>query len=238
MKLDPRGKLLWIVGIAVIIFSAKSLIYQVIIFVIIVLASKLIFRSSRKILKPIRYLLILLPITFLIHLLSSTNSLSLNNLALPAMFTLRLGNFFLLMGFSLQWINAIELLDSIYIILRPLKRLKLPVDDLFQVIFLAVRFFPLVKEEYLGLDEGWRSFAKGSENSIKKRILNVRNRLIPLMIFSFRKAETIADSMVIRGYGSVNNRSYYSNLKFETKDIIFIFIGIAFLSSIYFSNIL
>jgi energy-coupling factor transport system permease protein len=142
------------------------------------------------------------------------------------------------MAFSLRWINAVELLDCFYVILKPLKRLKLPIDDLFQVIFLAVRFFPLVKEEYLRLDEGWKSFAKSSENSIKKKILNVRDRLIPLMIFSFRKAETIADSMVIRGYGSVDNRSYYSNLKFETKDIIFTLIGCVLFSSIYFNNIL
>lgn len=236
---DPRAKLIWAVGGITVIFSTQSLLGQVCILTVIIILTKLMFTSLTRIFRAVRYLLLFLPITFLIHLIFSTNIFSIliregiygvdwKMILLPMKFTLRLGNLLLFMAFLINWIKSLEFLDCIYSVLKPFRRLHVPIDDLFQVIFIAVRFFPIMHEEYWRLDEGWKTFIKDSKESVRHRILNVRETLIPLMIFSFRRAETLADAMVVRGYGSCDKRTYYSHLKFKMEDTFFALTGIVF----------
>ncbi len=241
MNFDPRAKLIWAIGGIAVIFSTQSLLGQICIFMVIIILTKLVLSSLIRTFKSVKYLLIFLPITFLIHLIFSTNVFSTlfkegvyyidwKEILLPVKFTFRLGNLLLFMAFLINWINSLEFLDCIYSILKPFRRLNIPVDDLFQVIFIAVRFFPIMREEYWRLDEGWKTFIKDQKESVRNKILNVRETLIPLMIFSFRKAETLADAMMIRGYGICNKRTYYSHLKFKMEDAFFTFTGVVFSS--------
>lgn len=239
MNFDPRAKLIWAIGGVAIIFSTQSLLGQICILMVIIILTKLVLSSLIRTFKAVKYLLIFLPITFLIHLIFSTNVFSTlfkegvyytdwKEILLPVKFTLRLGNLLLFMAFLINWINSLELLDCIYSILKPFRSLHIPIDDLFQVIFIAIRFFPIMHEEYWRLDEGWKTFIKDPKESVRHRILNVRETLIPLMIFSFRKAETLADAMMVRGYGSCNKRTYYSHIKLKMMDAFFALIGVVF----------
>jgi len=152
----------------------------------------------------------------------------------PLLFTIRVGNLILYMAFALKWIRDIEFLDAIYHILKPLRRLKWQVDDFFQIIFISVKFFPILREEYTRLDEGWKTFTTVQDRTLSDRIKRVRDSVIPLMIFSFQRAETLADAMTIRGYGSTSRRSYYGQLKFTYTDWRVTFITIVILISIIF----
>jgi len=239
MNFDPRAKLIWAIGGMTIIFSTQSLLGQICILMIIIILTKLVLSSLIRTFKAVKYLLIFLPITFLIHLIFSTNVFSTlfkegvyfidwKEILLPVKFTLRLGNLLLFMAFLINWINSLEFLDCIYSILKPFRRLHVPIDDLFQVIFIAVRFFPIMHEEYWRLDEGWKTFIKDPKESVRHRILNIRETLIPLMIFSFRRAETLADAMMVRGYGSCNKRTYYSHIKLKMMDAFFASTGVVF----------
>lgn len=225
--IDPRAKIIWSLVWLIIIFIVYNIIGQLIVLLGIIVIIKLNRVSLRSVLKAVRYLLIFLPVTFLVHfffssrgwdfIIGKTHYIS-NMINQPVMFTLRMGNLILLMSFLLKWIGDIEFLDAIYHTLKPLRRLKLSVDDFFQIIFIAVRFFPILKEEYIRLDEGWKSFVKVKNSKLSERINRARDSVIPLMIFSFQRAETLADAMVIRGYGSQIERSYYQPLRFGYKD--------------------
>ncbi len=231
-RFDPRSKLVWTLAGIVAIFLTSTVSGQIAIPVVMVLMMRLSSLRLLQVLRKLRFLAVLLPFTFLVHVVFSTTMVSAvlqrslpsftwSELWVPVAFTLRLGNLFVLMAFVVRWIPAVEFLDGIYLILKPLQRLKFPVDDFFQVIFIAVRFFPLLREEYRNLDEGWKTFVPTRPHSIRERLAQLRQRLIPLMIFSFRKAEILADAMTIRGYGSGGARTYYTQLKYGSADFRF-----------------
>jgi len=58
-------------------------------------------------------------------------------------------------------------------------------------------------------------------------VRQIQDTLVPLMVLSFQRAETLADAMTIRGYGSQSRRSYYQTLRMTQRDwmisLIFIF---------------
>ncbi len=229
---DPRAKLIWALSGMLAIFLLDSVFLQIGLLAGILLLIKLSGFSITEILGAVKYLLILLPITFLVHLFFTTGLLAglfqsgglipgHFNWQIPLQFTLRLANLILLMSFLIKWITPLGFLDAIYLWLAPLRALRLPVDDLFQLIFIAVRFFPLVQDEYKRLDQGWNSFLPDRDHNWRSRVSRIRERLIPLMIFSFRKAEVLAEVMSMRGYGINPQRSYYTHLQFGPKDALF-----------------
>ncbi len=238
VSIDPRAKILWAIGCILIIFSYNILFAQILISAAIFLCIKISDISFKLIYENIKYIIFFLPITLIIHFLFTTGYLvnifkhgnfipSINSFIIPLTFTLRLANFMFLMSWIIKWVNSNGILDSIYLLLRPLRKLKLPVDDLFQIIFIAIRFFPILQEEYKRLDMNWKNYSNTGTLSIKKKVINLQDILIPLMIFSFRRSETLATAMMIRGYGK-QKRTYYTHLKLQSKDIMFILFSLCF----------
>ena len=234
---DPRSKLIWAIGGMIVVFSIDQSLGQVFTFGFILILTALFLPSIREVFRSIKFLLLLLPITFIIHIVFAGSSspiiidgdaiqYNLSAFEIPIKFTLRMGNFLFFMGFLMKWFSAVEFLDAIRFLLTPLRRLRIPVDDLFQIIFISVRFFPLMREEFWRMDEGWRTFIQQSEKGLRNKILRIRESLIPLMIFSLRRAETLADAMAVRGYGAYGYRSHYSHLSFAGRDALFASIGI------------
>jgi len=224
-SLDPRAKLFWSFAWMIILFLVYRSIGQLLGAIILMILISGI--SLKTIFHSIRYLLIFLPITFLVHLLISSQGwrwlsgaivFDVSMLSQPTLFTLRLGNLILFMAFVIKWIKDIDFIDAVYHLLKPLRRFKWRVDDFFQIIFISVKFFPILKEEYARLDEGWKVFSPVAENRISERVQRVRKSLIPLMIFSFQRAETLADAISIRGYDSAHQRSYFKQLRFNISD--------------------
>jgi energy-coupling factor transport system permease protein len=233
-RLDPRVRLFWsLVGI-IILFLIDNILGQLLILIgllCVILISRI---SIQKVIHSIRYLMLFLPITFLVHFLFSNQGWRLLNgellfeygmLEQPILFTLRLGNLMLTMAFVVHWIRDIDLIDAVYHLLKPFQKWRIAVDDFFQIIFIAVKFFPIVKAQYARLDEGWKVFMPSRETRILERIQRIRISLIPLLIFSFQRAEVLADAISIRGYHSGSRRSYYTALRFGISD--WIMFGIA-----------
>jgi len=129
-----------------------------------------------------------------------------------------LGNLIFLMAFGMQWIRNIELLDAVYHFLKPMQRWCGFVDNLFQTIFIAVKFFPILSDEYRQLRENWRIYLNDDGISLTSRVHQIQDTLVPLMVLSFQRAETLADAMTIRGYGAQLRRSYYQTLRMTQQD--------------------
>ncbi|MFA6742807.1 MAG: energy-coupling factor transporter transmembrane component T, partial [Candidatus Neomarinimicrobiota bacterium] len=144
----------------------------------------------------------------------------------PLGFTLRIGNIIILMTLAIQWLKALEVLDAFYHFLKPLRKIGLPVDDLFQIIFIAVRFIPLMREEYQRLDESWRIFINRRPTSLAAKVERLRMILIPLMIVSFRRAEVLAEAMTVRGYDPKAERSYVGQLRWRAVDWVGLAVGL------------
>ncbi|MDD5229880.1 MAG: energy-coupling factor transporter transmembrane component T [Candidatus Marinimicrobia bacterium] len=234
---DPRVKLVWLIGAAVGIFSFSDWYIQL--GILLVLGSALIIRHGmvKFNLRPLRILLFFLPFTFIIHILFGSHLLATIFADKPRDswqvlfwqplgFTLRIGNIIILMTLATQWLKALEVLDAFYHFLKPLRKIGLPVDDLFQVIFIAVRFIPLMREEYQRLDESWRIFINRRPTSLAAKVERLRMILIPLMIVSFRRAEVLAEAMTVRGYDPKAERSYVGQLRWRAVDWVGLAVGL------------
>lgn len=230
-NLDPRVKILWLMIAVIGIFRLKVWYAQL--GVALVLGTIIIFRtiSTKESFKVLRILLVFLPLTFLIHILFGTNLLATIFrsaprdswsvlLFTPLTFTLRIGNLIALMALATHWLKALEVLDALYHLLKPLRKIGLPVDDIFQIIFIAVRFIPLIQEEYQRLDDSWRIFMNRDSGGLFGQIERLRTILVPLMVVSFRRAEVLAEAMTVRGYNSQVKRSYIGRLHWQTPDWI------------------
>ncbi len=225
--LDPRVKLILIAAGLIIIFLLPGIGGQLLCLGVIFTAILLHQIALSKIISSIRYLLILLPLTLLVHFLitaegwqviSGSRELNLIMLKQPLSFTLRLGNLIFLMAFGMQWIRNIELLDAVYHFLKPMQRWCGFVDNLFQTIFIAVKFFPILSDEYRQLRENWHIYLDDDGISLTSRVRQIQDTLVPLMVLSFQRAETLADAMTIRGYGAQLRRSYYQTLRMTQQD--------------------
>jgi len=240
-QLDPRAKLFWSFAWMISLFLIYSSVGQLLFLFLTLLLIRINGFSLGRIFYSVRYLLLFLPVTFLVHLLITNHGwqlftgemqLSPALLAQPVQFSIRMANLIILMAFVLKWVRDIEFLDAVYHLLKPLRRLGWRIDDFFQIIFIAVKFFPIVREEYRRLDEGWKVFDNRSDKRLAERVQRVRQSLIPLMIFSFQRAETLADAISVRGYHSGVRRSYYYPLKFRWGDWLSCMVALSFLISI------
>lgn len=227
IRLDPRIKLLTLLVGLSSLFLISRLTGQLLFLGFVLLLMSLNSVRLRQLRPASRGLWIFLPLTFLVHFLITAQgwrliggdlSFSPALLEQPLLFSLRLSNLLLWMSFGLAWLPAIDFLDALYYLLQLLRRLGWQSANFFQTIFIAVKYFPILQEEYWRLDEGWRLISGTGEPRLKARLSRVRKSVIPLLIFSFQKAETLADAMAVRGYQTHRQRSYYGVLGWQARD--------------------
>lgn len=92
-------------------------------------------------------------------------------------------------------------------------------------VALALRYIPDIQREYRDISLAQQ--ARGVEMSSKKASLMNRLKaagsiLIPLILSSMERIETISNAMELRGFGKDKNRTWYMSRKFSKMDIAFI----------------
>lgn len=92
-------------------------------------------------------------------------------------------------------------------------------------VALALRYIPDIQREYRDISLAQQ--ARGVEMSSKKASLINRLKaagsiLIPLILSSMERIETISNAMELRGFGKDKNRTWYMSRKFSKMDIVFI----------------
>ena len=92
-------------------------------------------------------------------------------------------------------------------------------------VALALRYIPDIQREYRDISLAQQ--ARGVEMSSRKASLMSRLKaagaiLIPLILSSMERIETISNAMELRGFGKDKNRTWYMSRKFSKMDIAFI----------------
>ena len=89
-------------------------------------------------------------------------------------------------------------------------------------VALALRYIPDIQREYRDISLAQQ--ARGTEMSKKASLVNRLKAasyiLIPLILSSMERIETISNAMELRGFGKGAKRSWYSGRKFSSMDII------------------
>lgn len=89
-------------------------------------------------------------------------------------------------------------------------------------VALALRYIPDIQREYQ--DIALAQQARGTEMSKKASLVNRLKAasaiLIPLILSSMERIETISNAMELRGFGKGKKRTWYSGRRFTKKDMI------------------
>ncbi len=88
-------------------------------------------------------------------------------------------------------------------------------------VALALRYIPDIQREYrdISLAQQARGTEMTKKASLVQRLKAVSAILVPLVLSSIERIETISNAMELRGFGKEKRRSWYSARKFSKTDI-------------------
>lgn len=134
--------------------------------------------------------------------------------------------------------KPIDLTDGINYLLRPLQKLKVPVEEFSLMLSISLRFIPNLLDETQKVMDAQR--ARGTEfgeGNLFKQMKTLVPVFLPLFVSSLNRAEELANAMEVRGFQSGEKRSTFRQLRWQKKDTLCLMlmlaltIGLAFLRS-------
>jgi len=210
-RLDPRVKILSVVALSILIFGATPAeILLISAFLAAVIhATRMTPVQALGALRPVA---VFMAMIFLVHLFFTEGRPILSLAPLPV----RITQEGLVRGVYVTWQFAglvlsaavltlttppSDLVGGIERLLRPLSRVGIPSQDLAVMIAMALRFMPMLLEEYDRLRMA--QMARGADfttGSLALRTRAVAALAVPLLLSAFRRADELAVAMEARGY--------------------------------------
>lgn len=96
-------------------------------------------------------------------------------------------------------------------------------------VALALRYIPDIQREYrdISLAQQARGTEMSKKTSLVNRLKAASAILIPLILSSMERVETISNAMELRGFGKGKKRTWYSGRKFTRADILCMLVCLA-----------
>lgn len=244
-RLDARAKLVPVFLVLILSLLTDSYLFYLLIqaaLVVSLLFSGINYKTLIENFKPI---FIIVLITSLYHLLFSGGDsdvvldLSIfkfreRSIDMAIFYSLRLV-IFISIAFLMTLTNSpSELGEAVYKILKPLRRIKVPVDDLALIIFIAIRFIPILYDEFISIKNAQIIRGVDFSGSIINRMKKTVAVIIPVFISAVQRADELALALQARGYRSNQERSFFSHAKIGKSEIIFILGSSAFVLLLYY----
>ena len=118
-------------------------------------------------------------------------------------------------------LSTSQITTALFYLLKPLEKLHFPVNDLTMVVQITLRYLPLIAQ--IAEKTAKAQASRGGDwdqhgfNPIRqaKRVLPM---IVPLIVTSLKRAETMAMAMESRGFNAAEERSSYDELSFTGQD--------------------
>ncbi len=229
-RLDPRVKIVWLVGYIVALFLAKGWGGYALMAAFLVTATAGARIGARAMLKGMKPLVFIVAFTGIINLLYGTGeplvefwifTITLDGIKNAIFMVLRI--LLLVCGtFLLTYTTSpLQLTDGLERLLNPLKKIKVPVHELSMMMSIALRFIPTLIEETDKIMSAQRargaSFDTGKLTERAKALIPM---LVPLFVSSFRRADELATAMECRCYQGGEGRTRMKELHLHGYDAI------------------
>ncbi|MDN5346979.1 MAG: energy-coupling factor transport system permease protein [Clostridia bacterium] len=143
-----------------------------------------------------------------------------------ALACLRVAGLVLGAGMVTATTSPLRLTDGLEAILKPARRLGLPVQEMALMLSLAVRFIPLLLEEAAKIRLAQEARGADFSGRLEKRLKLFMAMAIPLFISIFRRAEDIAQAMEARCYRADKERTRMHILRLRFNDYIALALGV------------
>ncbi len=135
--------------------------------------------------------------------------------------------------------TPIELTDALENLLAPLKKIKVPTDEIALMMTIALRFIPILIVEADKIKKA--QMVRGADfesKNIFRRAKCLLSLLVPLFVSVFRRADYLAMAMEARCYRGGEGRTRLKELKMHLRDWFSLFFSLTFLiGAIFISRI-
>ena len=229
-RLDPRAKFVAVSALAVALFVRDSFAALAVYAAVAILACVLSGVPFAWFWRAFRPLLWLVGLTFVAQVVFAPGEpffsfgfvhLSRRGLELAAFLSLRLVVLVLFGSVMTLTTPSIALTDGLAWLGRPLRRLRVPTDELALMVTIALRFIPTLLVELDTIMRAQR--ARGADfrrGGLRERTRSLVPVLVPLFVLSFRRADELALAMEARCYRPGAMRTRLHPLRARWSDVV------------------
>lgn len=236
-RLDARSKMIPVTLVLVLSLFTQSPWFYIVLMgglLAALLASGVGIVTVGRGLKPI---LILVGITVLYHIIFAERggdvylriwNWELTELAVnrAAFFSLRLLLFTSIAFLVTLTSSPSELAEGITRLLSPLSYLRVPVAEIGMIVFIAIRFIPVLYDEFRAIRNAQLIRGMDFSGSLVKRIRKTTAIVIPVFMAAVQRADELALAMEARGYDGRTRRTIYTHSRFGRAEWSFL-IGVS-----------
>ena len=229
-RMDPRAKLLILVGYIVALFLAVSWVSYGVLAAFLMLCIKISAIPPKSIVKGMKPLVFILVFTGVLNIFFTAGKgeplvdfwvITIYAEGLLRAFFMVIRILMLISGtFLLTYTTSpIALTDALESLLSPLKKIGVPVHELSMMMCIALRFIPTLIEETDKIMCAQK--ARGADfetGSIVDRAKALVPILVPLFISAFRRADELATAMECRCYHGDEGRTKMKLLRYKRND--------------------
>lgn len=231
-KTDTRAKILPVLFILICSLITSSLLFYIIILLLLILSLLLSGISKSGLIKNFKPILYLVLFTSLYHLVfsapDSTPLLTLFGYSLregavsnALFYSLRLLLFISAAFLVTLTSSPSELGEAFAKLFKPLEKLKIPISDLALILFIALRFIPILYEEFIIIKNAQQIRGVKFSGSLMNRIKKTTTIILPVFVAAVNRADQLALALEVRGYDSKTPRTFYSRQTFGLSDFLF-----------------
>ena len=228
-RLDPRTKLIMLVVYIVALFLAESWVSYGLMFLFLVTVIWLSTIPLKSILRGMKPLVMILIFTGVLNLFFTQEGEVIFHFWILTMTTGGLSRAVMMMSRILMLITGtflltyttspIALTDGLESLMKPLKKVGVPVHELSMMMCIALRFIPTLIEEtdkiMCAQKARGADFETGSLMDRAKALIPI---LVPLFISAFRRADELATAMECRCYQGGEGRTKMKLLRYHLWD--------------------
>ena len=229
-RLDPRTKLIVLVGYIVALFVAVNWISYAVCLAFLSITIAISTIPLKSILRGLKPLLIILVFTGILNLFFTEGEKVLVQFwgititlegVFRAIFMMSRILMLIAATFLLTYTTSpISLTDGLESLLRPLRVIKVPVHELSMMMCIALRFIPTLIEETDKIMAAQKARGADFESGgLMKRVKALVPILVPLFISAFRRADELATAMECRCYQGGDGRTKMKLLRYHRGDL-------------------
>ena len=243
-RLDARAKLGPVFLVMVLSLLTGSMLFYVVLLTGLLIALLTSGVGWATVARNLRPLMILVIITFLYHIIFTARdtrplftvfgfAFTEGGFDKAAFFSLRLLLFVAIAFLVTLTSSPSELSEGLTKMLRPLEKLKVPVSDLGLIMFIAIRFIPILYGEFVTIRNAQSIRGVSFSGGWIRRLRQSTSVIVPVLLGAISRADDLALAMEARGYRSGQPRTFFSRLHFGASAWTFMLVTSAAVGALF-----
>lgn len=227
-KLDPRVKMIILLLLAVSVLAARSFYDFTAVLLFVALSAAFSHVNLFSLLRGLKWLWLFFILMWLIQLFSIPGQalFYLGPLAASREGFVQASTTFIIIFVMIveamllaATTSPFKISASLESLLSPLNRLGIPVNDIALMVTVAVRFLPILTNEFDAISKAQRSRGAAlTGQGFKSGLRALVSMVVPLFSNSIRRAEELAVAMECRGFGMGANVTRMRSLQICARD--------------------